>query len=72
MCQVLPMVPAAEGHQVDQLEPVILPTGITQPEKERGREVLGLALGLIRTKWEREFKLRDREAGGALEAGHCR
>lgn len=26
MCQVLPMVPAAEGHQVDQLEPSSLPT----------------------------------------------
>lgn len=26
----------------------------TEPEKERGREVLGTALGLIRTKWERE------------------
>lgn len=54
MCQVLPMVTAAEGHQVDQLEPVILPTGITEPEKERGREVLGIASGLIGTKWERE------------------
>lgn len=34
MCQVLPMVPAAEGHQVDQLEPASLPT-------EGGRESCG-------------------------------
>lgn len=36
MCQVLPIVPAAERHQVDQLEPVILPTA--GPGKEGGRE----------------------------------
>lgn len=35
MCQVLPTVPAAEGHQVDQVEPVILPTDSTGPERER-------------------------------------
>lgn len=38
MCQVLPTVPAAEGHQVDQLESVILPTDSTGPEREGGRE----------------------------------
>lgn len=37
MCQALPTVPAAEGHQVDQLEPVILPTDSTGPERERER-----------------------------------
>lgn len=42
MCQVLPMVPAAEGHQVDQLEPTSLPTDNTGEgrggERGRGRE----------------------------------
>ena len=38
MCQVLPMVPAAAGHQVDQLEPVSLPTDNTR-ERERERKV---------------------------------
>lgn len=36
MCQTLPMEPAAEGHQVDQLEPVILPTESRGPA--RGQE----------------------------------
>lgn len=39
MCQALPMVPAAEGHQVDQLEPASLPTDNTGAErKKRERE----------------------------------
>lgn len=29
------MLPAAEGHQVDQLEPVILPTGAAEPKQYR-------------------------------------
>lgn len=36
MCQVLPMVPAAARHQVDQLEPVILPTDSAGPGREGG------------------------------------
>lgn len=45
MCQVLPMVPAAEGHQVDQLEPASLPTdymgegGEQAGGREGGREM---------------------------------
>lgn len=81
------MVPAAEGHQVDQLEPVILPTDAAEPERYRkegmdgwGGGVWGereedvrLVLCLMGTKWERE-KVHPRlwERGGAFLADQCR
>lgn len=44
MCQALPTVPAAEGHQVDQLEPTSLPT-VERRKREseggRGEERVG-------------------------------
>lgn len=41
MCQALPTAPAAEGHQVDQLEPTSLPTVERRKGESEGGEGRG-------------------------------
>lgn len=82
MCQVLPMVPAAEGHQVDQLEPASLPTDYMGEggEQAGGREG-DVCCGRIETdekkvgKEEREKELiqeSETDEGGDVVPGHSR
>lgn len=61
---MLPMVPAAEGHQVDQLEPTSPPTDNTRREGD-------VCCGRIKTdeKWTEKELIQESETERKVEVG---